>query len=137
MRIDFDNAFISFLVIAGGWKCPETEADPDAHAETLIHSNLPGVSIRIAEIDRRGGLQKLSRLIYDQAIEYKAEVRRQEQRGRFEAIETIENLWQPNTGDERIASETLYQAVGEIGWKTLPSPVLVKMAELQSCNAPR
>lgn len=131
MRIDIDNAFISFLVIAGGWKCQETEANPDAYAETLIHSGLPGVSIRIAEIDRRGGLPKLFRLIYDQAIEYKAEVRRQDLRGHFEAIDTIKNLWQPNRGDEPIASETLYQAVSEIGWETLPTPVLVKMAELQ------
>lgn len=135
MKIDIDNDLISYLIIEGEWERPETDAAPDAVAETLIHNDFPGVRIPISEIDGKGGLQKLFCLIYDQAVRVRENINWQEESDRDEAIDTIEHLWKPNMGDDRhIAYETLYQAVNEVGWESLPSPVLVRMAELQSAE---
>ena len=68
MKYDIDTALIPYLINEGEWECPEIEEDPDADAETLIHDALPGVRIRISEIDRKGGLRILFLQIYDQAV---------------------------------------------------------------------
>ena len=132
MKYDIDNALIPFLFFEAGWKCPETEEDPDADSETFIHPDMPGVCIRIAEIDGKGGLAELLRQVYEQATELKADTdaERQEQHRESE-METIRSHYPPDCGSEREAAKTLFLAVYECGWETLPTAILVRMAELQ------
>jgi len=141
MKYDIDTALIPYLVIEAEWECPETEADPDADSETLIHPEMPGVCIRIAEIDREGGLEELLHQVYEQATELKADAvadaEWQEQHDRENALETIRSLYPPDCGSEKEAAKTLCLAVYECGWETLPTPILVKMAELQLAEEDR
>jgi hypothetical protein len=59
----------------------------------------------------------------------------QEQYDRDKAISTICSLYPPGCGAsleyDRISSETLYQAVCDNSWESLPTAILVRLAELQ------
>jgi len=95
---------------------------------------MPGVCIRIAEINGKGGLAELLRQVYEQATELKAgaaDAEWQEQHERENALDTIRSHYPPDCGSEREAAKTLFLAVYECGWETLPTPILVRMAELQ------
>lgn len=72
MKYDINNALLPYLIIEAEWECPETDADPDADSETLIHPDMPGVCIQISDIDKEGGLEELLWQIYDQATALKA-----------------------------------------------------------------
>ena len=61
----------------------------------------------------------------------------QEQHDREKAMETIRSLYPPDCGSEKEAAKTLFLAVYECGWETLPTPILVKMAELQLAEEDR
>lgn len=61
----------------------------------------------------------------------------QEQHDRESAMETIRSLYPPDCGSEKEAAKTLFMAVYECGWETLPTPILVKMAELQLAEEDR
>ncbi len=68
-KIDINNELPQFLMNCCNWECPEAE-DVDADADTLTHPDMPGVCIKITDIDREGGLEKLLTQIYEQACEY-------------------------------------------------------------------
>ena len=61
----------------------------------------------------------------------------QEQHDREKAMETIRSLYPPDCGSEKEAAKTLFLTVYECGWETLPTPMLVKMAELQLAEEDR
>ena len=61
----------------------------------------------------------------------------QERHDRQKAMETIRSLYPPDCGSEKEAAKTLFLAVYECGWETLPTPILVKMAELQLAEEDR
>jgi len=67
--IDINNELTTFLMVDCDWECPEAD-DENADAETLIHPDLPGVCIKLNDIDGEGGLEKLLIEIYEQACEY-------------------------------------------------------------------
>ncbi len=96
---------------------PNTVSSPlhELDRATAIASNDPGV---IAE-------------------ETAADADWQEQHDREIAMETIRSLYPPDCGSERESAKTLFLAVYECGWETLPTPILVKMAELQLAEEDR
>ena len=71
------------------------------------------------------------------AEESAADAEWQEQHDREKAMETIRSLYPPDCGSEKEAAKTLFLAVYECGWETLPTPILVKMAELQLAEEDR
>ena len=48
--IDINNELTTFLMVDCDWECPEAD-DENADAETLIHPDLPGVCIKLNDID--------------------------------------------------------------------------------------
>jgi len=89
----------------------------------------------VHELDRATAIAGNDPGVLDE--EAAADAEWQEQHDREKAMETIRSLYPPDCGSEKEAAKTLFLAVYECGWETLPTPILVKMAELQLAEEDR
>jgi hypothetical protein len=79
MKMNYDNELPSILTLECNWECPETlNENSELDAETLTHPDMPGVCIKITEIDRKGGLEILLTQIYEQAFDHALKVAKAE-----------------------------------------------------------
>ena len=93
------------------------------------------LSSPVHELDRATAIASNDPGVLDE--EAAADAEWQEQHDREKAMETIRSLYPPDCGSEKEAAKTLFLAVYECGWETLPTPILVKMAELQLAEEDR